>query len=168
MVSRRFGLAHILFDRNAMTVGFLFLGTLALSILLFLFAGNSRVERVFFFPSGKDAGMSAESRFVPNHGDVESDIREFVEGEILGPVSHDFKLLLPREVTVQGLFVRKRVLYVDLSTNFAVLGQDLLLGKAAEIEALKRAISFNFPGIREIVLRVGGQTPVFTRTEKIR
>jgi hypothetical protein len=168
VISRRFRMDNFRVDRSASIVGIVFLGALAVSILLFLLVGNSRVKRVFFFPASTDGRIAAESRLVPNHGDIELDIREFVEGEILGPVDYDFKLLMPREVTVRTLFVRSRVLYVDLSADFAVLGQGLPLGKAEMLDELKAAISFNFPRIREIVFLVDGQTPVFARTDKIR
>jgi len=155
-------------EKRSAAVGIAFFGVLALSVLLFFLFGNTRVGRVFFFPAGASGRVAAEKRFVPNYGDTERDIRELIEGEILGPVDHDLELLMPREVTIHSLFVRNRILYLDLSANFAVLGDDLPLRGGDALEALQKAVSFNFRGIREIVFLVDGQAPFYGQTEKIR
>ena len=155
-------------EKRSAAVGIAFFGVLVLSVLLFFLFGNSRVGRVFFFPADASGRIAAEKRLVPNYGDAERDIRELVEGEILGPVDHDLKLMISREVTLRSLFVRNRILYLDLSANFAVLGDDLPLKGGKALEALRKAILFNFRGIREIVFLVDGQAPFYGQTEKIR
>lgn len=150
-------------DKRSAAVGCAFFGALVLSVSLFFLFGNSRIRRVFFFPLGVSGKISAEARMVTNHGDIEGDIRELVEGEILGPVNHGMKLLISRNVTLQSLFVRNRVLYLDLSP-IAVVEDGLPLRLGEAIGVLKRSISFNFPIIRETVILVDGQVPVFGRT----
>ncbi len=163
------GLQSILrLEKRAASIGIAFFGVLVMSVLFFFLFGNTRVGRVFFFPADSAGRISTEKRFVPNYGDAERDIRELIEGEILGPVDHDLKLLIPREVTLGSLFLRNRILYVDLSANFAVLGDDLPLRGGGALEGLRKAVMFNFRGIREIVFLVDGQAPFYGQKEKIR
>jgi hypothetical protein len=159
---------YLRLDKRAAIAGSAFLGVLALSILFFTLFGNSRIKRVFFFPMGASGRLVTEARFVPNYGDIERDIGELVNGEILGPVDHGMKLLIPRDVTVGSLFVRDRILYLDLSADFAVLGRELPLTGADSLGVLRKSISFNFPGIRDIIFLVDGQAPAYAQNLKIR
>jgi hypothetical protein len=99
---------------------------------------------------------------------VEGDLEELVNGVILGPVSHDSARLLPRDTTVRALFLRGRVMYLDLSAEAVLTGNDdyPLRGEAA-LEALRKTIRFNFPRVREVFLLVDGQIPRFGEKKKI-
>ncbi len=154
--------------RGAFAVACAFLGVLILSVAIFLTFGNSRVRRIFFFPRNALGAIGAEARFVTNYSDREGDIREFVEGELLGPVNHILRPLFPREASVRSIFVRNRVLYLDLSEDIAVFDGNLPLKGRDALDLLRKSISFNFPLIRESVILLGGQAPAYSRTEKNR
>jgi len=82
-----------------------------------------------------------------------------VEAALLGPARHDAAPLFPRAATVRTLMVRKGVLYVDLSTSAALPDAAAPLPVDRAADALRRAVRFNFPWIREIAFTVGGQVP---------
>ena len=101
-------------------VGAALLGAFALSVLLFLLLGNGKVSRVLFFPDSPGRALVAEQRLVPRHRPLEGDVRELVDGVLLGPMRHDLARLFPRGATVQTLVVREPRLYVDLSPTAAI------------------------------------------------
>jgi hypothetical protein len=151
-----FGLA-----RRTKIAGGLFLGVLAVSLLLYFLVGNAKVTRVLFYPHQGSKELVSESRDLPAHHDLEEDIRALVEEEILGPVSHDAALLFPRDVEVQSILVRGRTLFIDFSGQLALAGDRLNLRGAEAISALRRAITFNFPRIAELTVTIEGQVPRF-------
>jgi hypothetical protein len=141
--------------------GAAFLGTLALSLLLFLLIGNGLVQRTLFFPSLSGRRLLAEQRFVPRQGSLERDVGEVVAGVLLGPARPDAQRVFPRGATVQAVMASGRTLYVDLTP--AVLAQDTeipLKGRAA-LDALARTIRFDFPRFRDVVILIDGQSPRF-------
>jgi hypothetical protein len=161
-------LSRIRLGRGAAIAGASLLGVLALSLLVFLIAGNGRVKRVLFFPLDGSGRLVAEERFLTNRHELEGDMRELVEEEILGPVRHDAGLLMPRDVTVRSIFVRSRVVYLDLSADFLRAGPEYPVHGREALSALEKAIGFNFPGVREVFITIGGQSPRFGDEKKIR
>jgi hypothetical protein len=150
-------------ERKALIAGCSFLGVLAVSLLLFFFVGNGKTPRILFFPHPVSKVLVAERRFLTNHHDLEADIRELVEEEILGPSGHETGLLIPREVTVRSILVRKGTLYLDLSEEMAVTRQNVVLEGQDLVSAVERAVAFNFPSVRDLNLTIAGQTPRFGR-----
>jgi hypothetical protein len=154
--------------RRALVAGGAFLTVLVLSLLLFFLTGDRMITRVLFFPLGGVGTLVTEERYLPNHHNLEEDLRELVEGEIMGPVRHDATLLMPRDVTVRSLFVRNRILYLDLSAELVLAGPEYPLRGVDVFPALRRSISFNFPRVREAFITIDGQDPCFDGKEKIR
>lgn len=154
--------------RPAAVAGFSLFGVLALSLLVFFIWGNGRVKRVLFFPLEISGRLVSEERMLANHHNLEADLRELVDEEILGPERHDAALLIPRELTVRSLFVRSRVLYLDLSADFVTAGPDYPLRGKEALDAMRRSINFNFPRVREVAVTIDGQEPRFPEKKKIR
>jgi hypothetical protein len=152
---------------KAAVVGFVFLGVLVLSLVIFFLAGNGRVERILYFPSEHGKGLIAEPRFLTRHASLEGNITELVDGVLLGPARHDASRLFPRGASVRAAMVRGHTLYLDLSAR--VLGEDPdvpLRGRDA-LDLLSRSITFNFPRVHEIVLYLDGQLPGFAPKKNI-
>ena len=148
-------------------VGAVLLGVCALSVLLFLLLGNGKVSRVLFFPDTLGARLVAERRLVPRHGTLEANVRELVDGALLGPMRPDLARLFPREITVQTLIVNEGVLFVDLSAGAALPDPETPMGATEAVEALSRSIRANFPRLRELAVTMDGQVPQAREKKKI-
>lgn len=144
---------------RAAILGGALLGACALSVLLFLLLGNGKVSRVLFFPDVRGGRLVAEQRSLPRQRGLEGEVRELVEGVLLGPMRHDLARLFPRGVTVQSLIVQNRVLYLDLSPGAALPDPEAPLDAAAALGALARSIRANFPRVRELSVSIDGQVP---------
>jgi hypothetical protein len=141
--------------------GFIALGTLGLSLLLFLVLANGTVARVLYFPTLNSARLVAEERILPRHRSLEENIRELVDGVLLGPTRHDALRIFPRGGTVISAMARGRTLYLDLSSRLLSEDPEVPLRGRAALDALARSIRSNFPRIREIVFFLDGQEPRF-------
>lgn len=166
MLDRLDFLLRIRLGRRPMAVGLVFLGALVLSLSFALSVGNARARRVLFFPAGAPGRVAIEDRYLPNHRGLEGDLRELVDGEILGPTRRDAALLFPRDVRVRSLFVRSRVVYIDLSPELVFAGPEQPLHGEQALALLDKSIRFNFPRVREVVYTVDGQAPRFAAREK--
>ncbi len=161
MIDRWGWLSRVRLGRPPLAAGIVLLSVLSFSLLFFFMVGDRRGKRVLFFPGEKAGGLVAEERFLPNHGDVEKDLEELVNGVILGPVNHGSARLLPRDTTVRALFLRGHVLYIDLSADMVLAGREYPLRGKEALDALHRTICFNFPRVREVFFLVDGQIPYF-------
>ncbi len=153
-------------NRRQSAVALVFLGALAVSLALAFTVGNTRSRRVLFFPAEGSGRLVAEERSLPNHHDLEGNLRELVDGEILGPAGRGAALLFPRDVTVRSLFVRARVLYLDLSPEIVLAGPEQPLRGEQALAVLEKSVRFNFPHLRSVVFTVDSQAPRFTAEEK--
>ncbi len=122
MLDRLDFILRLRLKRTPAICGAALLGTLALSLLLFLLIGNGRVERTMFFPSQLGRRMVAEQRFLPRRGSLERDIQEVAEGVLLGPARPDAQRLFPRGASVIAVMESGRTLYLDLSPAAARAG----------------------------------------------
>jgi len=138
-------------------VGGVFAGALLLSVLLFLLLGNGKVSRVLFFPVGHGTRLAAEQRLLPRQHSLEGDVRDLVEGVLLGPMRHDLARVFPRGAAVRALVVHNRILYVDLAPSAALPDPEAPLRGAAAAEVLARSVRANFPRLREVVVFIDGQ-----------
>ena len=148
-------------------LGIAFLGVLILSVLLFLFLGNGKTERLLFFPSQTGRRFVAEERFLPRHRTLEENVAELAEGVLLGPTRHDALRVFPRGGSVLSALIHGRTLYIDLSPNLLADDPDVPLKGAEAFDALGRSLRFNFPAIREVVFFVDGQLPRFDGKKNI-
>jgi hypothetical protein len=152
---------------KAAIVGLVFLGTLVVSLLLFLLLGNERVGRIFFFPTQGGRRLVAEQRDVPRRPGIEKDITELADGVLLGPTRHDALRLFPRGVTVTSAMVSGRVVYLELSPQVLVDDPEVPLKGRDALDALARSIRYNFPMVKEVVFFIDGQQPRFPEKKKI-
>lgn len=143
--------------RPAAIAGGVFLFLLAASVAFFLFRGSGTITRVLFFPRTGSTTFLAESRQLPNYHDLERDVRALAQEEILGPVRNDADPLMQRDESVDSLFVRGGVAYLDLSADLVLDGT----ASGAQLETIRRAIRFNFPGIHDVFITIGRQVPRF-------
>ncbi len=142
-------------------IGYVILGTLAISLLVFFVAGNRRVERILYFPREHGHGLVAEDRFVTRHRGLPGNVTELVEGIFLGPTRHDASRLFPRGASVRAALVRGHTLFLDLSSHVLEQDPEVPLQGRAAIDVLERSIRFNFPRLRDIVVYIDGQLPRF-------
>jgi hypothetical protein len=148
-------------------IGLIFAGVLVLSLLLFLFFGNGKSERLLFFPSLTGRRMVAEERFLPRHRTLEENAAELAEGVLLGPTRNDALRIFPRGGSVLSSLIHGRTLYLDLTPNLLEDDPEVPLKGQAALDALGRSLRFNFPAIREIVFFIDGQLPRFTLKKNI-
>jgi hypothetical protein len=148
-------------------VGYIFLGTLAVSLLLFLLLGNGKVNRVLFFPGQSGRRLVAEQRFLPRHRGLEREATELAEGVLLGPTRHDALRLFPRGGSVISVMASGKTLYVDLTPQILVEDPEVPLRGQAALDALGKSLMFNFPRLREVVIFIDGQQPRFADKKKI-
>lgn len=166
MLSRLDFLLDVRLRGKSAVMGYIVLGTFALSLLVFLVAGNKRVERILYFPRDHGQGFVAESRFVSRHRGLSDNITELVEGVLLGPTRHDAARLFARGASVRAALVRGHTLYLDLTARILEDDPDVPLKGSDALDALDRSILFNFPRVRDIVVYIDGQAPRFPEKEK--
>jgi hypothetical protein len=152
---------------KAAILGLAFLGTLALSLLLFLFLGNARVSRILYFPTQGGRRLVAEQRYVPRQRGMEKDVAELAEGVLLGPTRHDAVRLFPRGGRVVSAMVSGRTLYLDLSPQVLLEDPEVPLKGAEALNALTRSVRYNFPSLKDVVFFIDGQQPRFPEKKKI-
>ncbi len=148
-------------------VGYIFLGTLALSLLLFLLIGNGNVSRVLFFPPQSGHRLVAEQRFLPRHRGLELDAEELAEGVLLGPTRHDALRLFPRGGSVISVMASGKTLYIDLTPQILEDDPEVPIKGQDALDALGRSLRFNFPRLKEVVIFIDGQQPRFAEKKKI-
>jgi hypothetical protein len=148
-------------------LGIVFLGTLVVSLLLFLVAGNRMTRRVLSFPGVDGRRMVAEERLVPRHRTLEANITELAEGVLLGPSGANAARLFPRGARVVSALVSGRTLFLDLSPLVLLGDLEVPLKSEAALAALDRTLRFNFPRLREVDFYIGGQKPAFPEKKKI-
>ncbi len=142
-------------------IGYVILGALAISILVFMFTGYRRVERVLYFPREHGTGLVTEARFVTRHNGLPDNVTELVESVLLGPTRHDAARLFPRGASVRAALIRGHTLFLDLSARILEEDPEVPLKGSDALAALNRSIRFNFPRLREIVIYIDGQVPRF-------
>jgi len=146
-------------------IGYVILGTFAVSLLVFFFTGYRRVERVLYFPREHGAGLVTEARFVTRHQGLPDNVTELVESVLLGPTRHDAARLFARGGSVRAALVRGHTLFLDLSSRILEDDPEVPLTGTDAINALDRSIRFNFPRLKEIVVYIDGQAPRFVPSQ---
>jgi len=147
--------------------GWVLLGALVLSLVLFFFVGNARVERILYFPREHGKGSVAESRFLTRRTTLEGNITELVNGVLLGPARHDAARAFPRGATVRAAMIHGHTLYLDLTARVLAQDPDVPLGVGEAFDILMQSIRFNFPRVRDIVVYLDGQVPSLPEKKNI-
>lgn len=146
-------------NRKSTISGIAFLVVLAVSILLFLSFADNQQEIVLFFPNDSNHKLTGESRFVPRKGSIQANVRELVDGLILGPEKLRHVRALARSTTIRSLMLRAGTLYLDFSPQILFPEGDTSTGFIESLDAVRKSIKFNFPEIKKIVITVNGSLP---------
>ena len=152
---------------KAAIAGYVILGSLLVSLLAFLLAGNARVERILYFPRDHGSGFVAEPRFLTRQRGLEGNITELVNSTLLGPSRPDAARLFPRGATVRAAMLRGHTLYLDLTSRILDTDPEVPLPVPSAVNVLGKSIRLNFPRVREIDLYIDGQVPNFPDKKKI-
>ena len=143
--------------RNTLIWGGLFLLVLVLSILIFLFRQDPRVQRVLFFPRETAEQWDGEFRRIFEKHDLEEAVTELLKEAILGPMQIRHGRLLPRNVRIRSLVVREGTVYLDFSDDLFFPEGEVAISLQEMMSGVKKAIRFNFPEIERINVFIGGQ-----------
>ena len=122
-------------------------------------ANSSRAERVLFFPGQVDPTLQGESRVVPRYGNTERDIEVLISEIFLGPVDLSRTRVVDKQSRVNSVIVRDRTVYIDINPETMFLQERLPLSLEEAFSAIGHTIGYNFRGIHNIVITVGGQLP---------
>ena len=131
------------------------------AILIFLISGflfllnNNGVRRVFIFPSVDEGKFVVESRYLdPNP--VQGDIQYYIDELLLGSSIERSKMIFARGTKVNSCFIRKGVIYLDLSKELLEIGNGVIDIQSG-VKLLEKNIHSNFAGISKVELFVDGK-----------
>lgn len=112
-------------------------------------------RRTFIFPSVETGSYVVETRFLPAKP-VQGSVNLFIDELLLGSGVERTKLLFTPGTKVQSCFLRKDILYLDLSDDLMQMG-DGVLDIEDGVELLKENVRNNFSKIKTIQIFVNGQ-----------
>lgn len=124
------------------------------SAFIFLFSHN-KVRRLFIFPSVDEGNYVVEHRYLEKNP-VQGKIQLFVDELLLGSGIERTKLVFARGTRVLSCFLRKGVLFLNLSPELLAQEDSAILIEEG-VELLKKNIKANFSNVSEIEIYVGGK-----------
>ncbi len=133
------------------------------SALAWAFAPAKPRESAFFYQNVGSGGLRAEIRQVLPGKGFEDEVERVVAEYLLGPVSPGLRELFPEETSLRSLIYRKKILYIDLSKEAVLAGDEAGIG----FLALERTVRSAFPGISSIRVTIDGQIPDGTRLARM-
>ncbi len=130
---------------------------LLLSLFLYFFIDNVHVTRTFFFP-GRDGTLSGETRRLPHQKTRETEIQQYVDELILGPIDINHNRLVPENTRLLTVMYRqKNTVYLDFSADFVVHDKSMPLNAEEMVSGIKKNIKYNFPFVKRIIIAVNGE-----------
>ena len=142
-------------------VHYIRLSVFSLIIFLFLISSfiflisNKKERRLFIFPSVDEGNYVVEYRYLEKNP-VQGKIQLFVDELLLGSGIERTKLLFARGTRVLSCFLRKGVLFVNLSPEL-LAQEDSAVQIQEGVELLKKNIKANFGNVSEIEIHVDGK-----------
>ena len=142
-------------------VHYIRLSVFSLIIFLFLISSfiflisNKKGRRLFIFPSVDEGNYVVEYRYLEKNP-VQGKIQLFVDELLLGSGIERTKLLFARGTRVLSCFLRKGVLFVNLSPEL-LAQEDSAVQIQEGVELLKKNIKANFGNVSEIEIYVDGK-----------
>ena len=119
------------------------------------------VRRTFVFYSALDNATIVEDRMFHASDSNEVNIRRYVEEVLLGPVTHDARLLFPRETELLSLLYRDGIVYACFPENQTLIdlyaGEDIFLSFLTLNEGIRRNFSF----VKNVKIFIGGNDIFF-------
>ena len=142
-------------------VHYIRLSVFSLIIFLFLISSfiflisNKKERRLFIFPSVDEGNYVVEYRYLEKNP-VQGKIQLFVDELLLGSGIERTKLVFARGTRVLSCFLRKGVLFVNLSPEL-LAQEDRAVQIQEGVELLKKNIKANFGNVSEIEIYVDGK-----------
>ena len=142
-------------------VHYIRLSVFSLIIFLFLISSfiflisNKKERRLFIFPSVDEGNYVVEYRYLEKNP-VQGKIQLFVDELLLGSGIERTKLVFARGTRVLSCFLRKGMLFVNLSPEL-LAQEDSAVQIQEGVELLKKNIKANFGNVSEIEIYVDGK-----------
>jgi len=125
-------------------------------ISLISFAVKSQGKRrTFIFPSVDTGSYVVETRYLPAKP-AQGNINLFIDELLLGSGVERTKMLFTPGTKVESCFLRKDILYLNLSDDLMQMG-DGVLDIEDGVELLKKNVKHNFSRVKTIQIFVNGQ-----------
>ena len=135
-------------------------------IALVDFANMGFVRRTLVFYTMRDSLPVVEERFIHRSGNYETDMRRYVEQILLGPQTHDSKLLFYRDTQLLSLIYQNGVVFASLSDQAALPPPQ---GGSAftSLLTLNKGIRRNFSSVVDVRIFIGGNQVFFEEFNRI-
>ena len=130
----------------------------------FLYSGLARRTIVFY--SSIEGKTVVEERMLRRSGDIETDIRQYADEVLLGPVLPNLDPLFSRGTKLESLMYRDAVVYADLSES-ALLPIEGNWDIFRSLLTLNEGIRRNFSFIGDVRLFIGGNEVFFKEFRRI-
>ncbi|MCR5284836.1 MAG: GerMN domain-containing protein [Treponema sp.] len=112
-------------------------------------------RRTFIFPSVENGKLIVETRYLQKNPQKDS-ITFFIDELLLGSGVERTKLLFTSGTRLESAFLRKDILYLNLSDDLMQMG-DGVLDIEEGVELLKKNVRINFPKVKTIQIFVNGR-----------
>lgn len=124
------------------------------SLILFVVQTSGK-RRTFIFPSVDSGSYVVETRYLPSKP-AQGSINLFIDELLLGSGVERTKMLFTSGTKVESCFLRKDILYLNLSDDLMQMG-DGVLDIEDGVELLKKNVKTNFSGVKTIQIFINGQ-----------
>ena len=136
---------------------------LIFSLIVFIFfvsfvlfsISQKKERRLFIFPSVEAGKYVVEYRYLEKNP-VQGNIQLFIDELLLGSSIERTKLVFSRGTRVLSCFLRKGILFVDLSPELLAQEDNAILIEQG-VELLKKNINSNFGNVSKIEIYIGGK-----------
>ncbi len=145
--------------KNVLISGVLFFGTFFFSLGSFIVERYSTERRLLFFPEHIQRTITGEVRPVVKRDSVEENVEILLHELVLGPMDIKHSRLVSQEARIKSVLIREGIAYVDFSYDILQTGEDVKIGYDEGLSAIKRAILYNFRGLKDVVFTIEGQIP---------
>jgi len=142
----------LLLPHSLITLGLAFVLLLSLGVF---FIKNHDIRRMFIFPSVEEGKYVVEYRYL-TYKPVQGSVNLFIDELLLGSGIERTNLLFTRGTVVESCFVRKNVLYVNLSAQALQMGEGVIDIKDG-IDLLVLNINKNFHDITTVEVFIDGK-----------
>ena len=130
------------------------------------FLHSGLVRRTIVFYSSIEGKIVVEERMLRRSGDIETDIRRYVEEVLLGPVLPSLDPLFSRGTRLESFLYRDEVVYADLSES-ALLPIEGNWDIFHSLLTLNEGIRRNFSFVGNVRLFIGGNEVFFEEFRRI-
>lgn len=130
------------------------------SLFLFIFLEGDTVERVLFFPHDISGELLGERRTMPKQETTEEDVELYLRELLLGPSAFVHRNLFPENTDLNAVILRDKSLFIDFGEKIIFAQEYINKNFDWVVDAVKKAVRFNFPSIDTIIITINGQQPL--------